>query len=414
MKETKTLEYKEKITNTFLKTVSAYANYETGVIKFGITDSGEVVGVTDPKETCLNIENKINDSIDPRPNFELTLEAHNVIALKVFEGLEKPYLYKGKAYKRNDTATIEVSRGELNRLTLQGMEKTFDEQLTSTKELHFTALEKELQDKLGIKKLTPDILKTLDLLSPAGYNHAAELLADENDFSGVDLVRFGKSIDEIMERKTFRQRSLLLQFRGALKQYRKYYEYEQISGTTRKKVQLIPEVAFREALANALVHRAWDVSANILISMYADRIELRSPGGLPFGVTKDEYLRGYISVPRNPIVANLFFRLKYIEMFGTGILRIKNAYVDEFVQPSFQVLPNAVMITLPVLHAKTELSKDELLVLEQFETGGLLSKRELVTLTGLSSSKLSRLLAKLVSDHRLTRIGAGRATKYQR
>ena len=217
-----------------------------------------------------------------------------------------------------------------------------------------------------------------------------------------------------MERKTFRQRSLLLQFRGALKQYRKYYEYEQISGTTRKKVQLIPEVAFREALANALVHRAWDVSANILISMYADRIELRSPGGLPFGVTKDEYLRGYISVPRNPIVANLFFRLKYIEMFGTGILRIKNAYVDEFVQPSFQVLPNAVMITLPVLHAKTELSKDELLVLEQFETGELLSKRELVTLTGLSSSKLSRLLAKLVSDHRLTRIGAGRATKYQR
>lgn len=108
MKETKTLEYKEKITNTFLKTVSAYANYETGVIKFGITDSDEVVGLTDPKVTCLNIENKINDSIDPRPNFELTIEAHNVIALKVFEGLEKPYLYKGKAYKRNDTATIYV------------------------------------------------------------------------------------------------------------------------------------------------------------------------------------------------------------------------------------------------------------------------------------------------------------------
>lgn len=174
----------------------------------------------------------------------------------------------------------------------------------------------------------------------------------------------------------------------------------------------ITNTFLKTALANALVHRAWDVPDNILVSMYADRIELRSPGGLPFGVTRDEYLRG-ISVPRNPIVANLFFRLKYIEMFG-GILRIKNAYVDEFVQPSFQVLLNAVKITLPVLHAKAELSKDELLVLEQFEMGELLSKRELVTLTGLSSSKLSRLLAKLVSDHRLTRVGVGRATKYQR
>lgn len=61
---------------------------------------------------------------------------------------------------------------------------------------------------------------------------------------------------------------------------------KKISGSTRQKQQLLPEVAFREAVANALVHRAWDERANILISLYEDRIEIKSPGGLPFGITE--------------------------------------------------------------------------------------------------------------------------------
>ena len=71
MKESNILEYKEKITNTFLKTVSAFANFGTGEIKFGITDSGKLVGVNDAKEACLEIENKINDSLqaDIRTNW---------------------------------------------------------------------------------------------------------------------------------------------------------------------------------------------------------------------------------------------------------------------------------------------------------------------------------------------------------
>ena len=356
MKETKTVEYKENITNTFLKTVSAYANYGTGIIKFGITDDGKIIGIEDPKNVCLNIENKINDSIDPKPDFELFIDVNQVITLKVFEGIEKPYLYKGKAYKRNDTSTIEVSRGELNRLTLCGMDKTFDERLAGKQDLEFVMLEKELQEKLGIKKLSTDILKTLNLYSEqSGYNNAAELIADENTFYGIDMVRFRKNIDEMMERKRFTNQSILSQFQQALKQYRKYYEYEKISGSTRQKQNLVPEVAFREAVANALVHRAWDVRANILLSLYDDRIEIRSPGGLPFGITENEYLSGYLSVPRNPIIANLFFRLNYIEMFGTGILRIKQAYANEVVQPKFKVEPNCLVIILPVLNADHDL-----------------------------------------------------------
>ena len=121
MKETRILEFKESITNTFLKTVSAFSNYEGGTIYFGIDDEGKIKGLPDVKQACLDIENKINDSISPQPNYMLEIQNNNrTIKLTVQSGLQKPYLYKSKAYKRNDTATIEVDTLELSRLILEG------------------------------------------------------------------------------------------------------------------------------------------------------------------------------------------------------------------------------------------------------------------------------------------------------
>jgi ATP-dependent DNA helicase RecG len=74
MRETRTLEFKESITNTFLKTVSAFSNYDGGSILFGIDDDGNVKGIPDPVQACLDIENKINDSISPQPNYILELQ----------------------------------------------------------------------------------------------------------------------------------------------------------------------------------------------------------------------------------------------------------------------------------------------------------------------------------------------------
>ena len=105
MRETRTIEFKEKITNTFLKTVSAFSNYGGGEIFFGIDDSGTIKGLPDAKQACLDIENKINDSITPQPDYTLELQNNDrTIKLTVKSGPQKPYLYKSKAYKRNDTA----------------------------------------------------------------------------------------------------------------------------------------------------------------------------------------------------------------------------------------------------------------------------------------------------------------------
>ena len=127
MRETRILEFKETITNIFLKTVSAFSNYNGGMILFGVDDDGNVKGLPDVKQACLDIENKINDSISPQPNYMLELQNNDqTIKLTVKSGLQKPYLYKSKAYKRNDTATIEVDTLEFSRLVFEGKNISFE------------------------------------------------------------------------------------------------------------------------------------------------------------------------------------------------------------------------------------------------------------------------------------------------
>ena len=361
MRESRHLEYKESVSGSFLKTVSAYANYGTGEILFGIADNGTVVGIDDAKKACLDIENRINDSLDPVPEYSLSVnEKTSVISLKVQEGLHKPYLYKAKAYRRNDSATIAVDRLELARLILEGQNTSFEELAASNQELSFRTLEEKLTDVLKIASLSLDTLKTLELYtSGVGYNKAGELLADRNDFDGIDIVRFGDSINVIHDRATFEHISILEQFDQSVEMFRKYYEYEQIRESLREQVFLIPVKAFREAVANALVHRTWDVKAHITISMFPNRIEITSPGGLPKGISEEEYLRGGISILRNPIIGNVFYRLHMIERFGTGIRRICDEYQGSIVKPSFDISENAIRIVLPVLQEENIRNPDD-------------------------------------------------------
>lgn len=211
MHETKKLEFKETITNTFLKTVSAFSNYDGGEIFFGIDDNGNVKGMPNVRQSCLDIENKINDSIQPQPDYTLEIQSDNTIKLTVKGGVQKPYLYK-------------------------------------------------------------------------------------SHFPGIDIVKFGQNISIIQKRATFDNISVLDVYDKTLDVFRDYYRYEVIQGAERKNVERIPEAAFREAIANALIHRVWDVESQIRVLMFDDRIEIISPGGLPSGITEEEYLSGKLSV----------------------------------------------------------------------------------------------------------------------
>ena len=416
MKETKTLEYKADITNSFLKTVSAFANFASGDILFGIDDDGNIVGMRDPEQACLDIENKINDSITPKPDFTLKINKKTgVITLSVKKGQFTPYLYKGKAYRRSDTASIEVDQIELKRLILDGQHLYFEQLACELDDLHFVCLAEMLKGKLAVAEISEDILRTLGFYTAdRRYNNAAALFADENQFYGVDIARFGSSINEIMDRETITHVSVLRQYRETLTLFRKYYQYEKIEGMDRKTVELIPEEAFREAIANALVHRTWDVDAHIRVAMYADKIEITSPGGLPSGLSEIEYLNGFISNLRNPIIGNVFFRLGMIEMFGTGIRRIRDSYASMECSPSFAVNDHSITVTLPVVNAAPKLTPDEQKVMDILSVGLILASSEIMERTGMNRNKVVRLINKLVDKQYVTVHGNGRGTRYSR
>ena len=414
MRETRILEFKETITNAFLKTVSAFSNYDGGTILFGVDDDGNVKGLPDVKQACLDIENKINDSISPQPNYTLEIQNNDqTIKLTVTSGLQKPYLYKSKAYKRNDTATVEVDTLEFSRLVLDGKNIRFEELPCKDQELSFEILQRKLKDSIHIETFNQDTLKTLNLYDNInGFNNAAGLLADKNHFPGIDIVKFGENISIIQKRITFENTSVLDEYEKALSVFRDYYQYEIIEGADRKKIEKIPEEAFREAIANALIHRAWDVDSHIRVSMFDDRIEVVSPGGLPSGITVEEYLSGKLSILRNRNLANVFYRLGFVEIFGTGITRIKQLYTEGLMKPDFEVSDNAIKIVLPLLEKNANLTEDEKVIYKLLSKTMLKSISEIAPYMPFGKSKTTKLLKDMGKKGLITIEGKGRGTKY--
>lgn len=416
MRESKTLEFKSSVSAPFLKTVSAFANYDGGTILFGVNDAGDSIGLADPVQVCLDIENRINDSISPVPDYSLVVhDAAKTVSLTVRPGLATPYLYRAKAYKRADSATVEVDRTEFTRLVLAGSNLSFEQLSSENQDLALDTLGNAVQRKLGLQNFNEDTLKTLNLLSPTGtYNNAAAILSDKNKFPGIDMARFGESVNVMLKRATYEGESLLEEFDKAVDTFKDVYCYELIEGARRIPVETIPVRAFRESLANAVVHRTWDVAARVRVSMYSDRVEITSPGGLPTGISEEEYLSGRISVMRNPILANVFYRLGIIEAFGTGVIRIKEAYEDSAAKPLFDISDNSISVTLPLAKSDLGLTGDQQRVYDLLSPVKPTATGELLQHVDFSRSKLTGILKHLVSLGLVQASGVARGTKYRR
>ena len=148
--------------------------------------------------------------------------------------------------------------------------------------------------------------------------------------------------------------------------------------------------------------------------MYEDRIEIISPGGLMTGLSEEEYLRGDVSLLRNPSLASVFFRLGMIENFGTGIRRIRALYEEADVKPKFRLNENSVVIILPVTDEARLPEGDEGTVLAAMASGNSYASGQLVEATGFGKDKLLRILADLVSASLVEKFGSGRGVRYRR
>lgn len=190
----------------------------------------------------------------------------------------------------------------------------------------------------------------------------------------------------------------------------------EFQGLYRSDFKAYPDEAIREALLNSIVHRDYAFSASSLISVYDNRIEFTSIGGLMPGLQKDDILLG-ISLCRNPKLANIFYRLELIEAYGTGLLKIKNAYELNPSQPEFLVSPNVFKVILPRLEQHNTCVKDSPLspegqALAFVKARKSVTRKDIETLLNTSTSTATRLLLTLQQQGNIQRIGRGKQTRY--
>lgn len=412
--ESEILEYKSKFTEQSLKSVSAFANTKGGQIIFGIDDKTLMpTKKLSPLKVSQNLERRINDCLSPIPDYKIEMdEANQLVKLKIEEGLYKPYFFEQIAYIRKGTSSIPMDALILARMMLEHEHLTYDQLPSRQEDYSFSILEKEVLSKLGLEQLGSDSLKSLQLLTKDNQlTVAGALLSDQNNFPGIDISPIS-GMDLIGERRIIDKVSILQMLYEAVEIFNRYYRKEKIGGIERHPIFLIPETAFREAVANALIHRTWDTFSNIIIKMYEDKIEIISPGGLPAGITQEEYLNRNLSVPRNVILSEIFYRLGYIEKLGTGIGRIKRAYSHQFVQPSFEISENSLTITLPILNQGENLSTEEEKVLNLIKTKKQISRAQISENLDFSRAKTVRILNKLLDRKIIAVEGRGRNTVY--
>ena len=156
------------------------------------------------------------------------------------------------------------------------------------------------------------------------------------------------------------------------------------------------------------------ISAYIIVNILGidDRIEVVSPGGLPSGITAEEYLSGKLSVLRNRNLANVCYRLGFVEIFGTGITRIKQLYEESLAKPDFEVSENSIKIVLPLFENNLNLTEDERTIYKILSRTMLKPISEIAPYVPFGKSKTTQLLKEMGQKGIVTVEGKGRGTKY--
>lgn len=300
------------------------------------------------------------------------------------------------------------------KMLLNGRNLSFEELKYDSDGLSFNRLDGWLSDRLKVSQVDENILKSLDLIKDGSYNNAAALIADRNSFpgNGLDLIRYGdRKMTQIIDRVSCDGVSVIEQFERAMAFYEKHINQGEV-----------PFVAYRETVANAIVHRDYMRNGRNRIEIFNDRIEVMSIGGLPVGISEDEYLRGSFSNMRNRISADVFYRCGYIERLGTGIRRIREAYMDFEEKPIFQIYQNSIITTLPkqsqiILRESAEIPYGYLTADEDRAYNFILATEEanrvqLETYMDIKKTKAGEILKSLVDKGVVMAKGSGRAMKY--
>lgn len=436
-RETETVELKSIVMDDIKKEIIAFANCDGGTIYVGVADDGKVLGVENADECALQISNMVRDAVKPDVTMFIhyeTLECDGkaVVAVNIQRGTNRPYYLAKKGlrpegvYVRQGYSSVPATDTAIRQMIKETDGDSFENMRSINQALTFEATKKEFEKRNVV--FGQSQMQTLKIVSADGIYTNLGLLLSEQCLHTIKAAVF-----EGINQNVFKDRR---EFSGSLmQQLNDVYDYidfhNQTHATFRKLLRIdtrdYPEVAVREALLNTLVHRDYSFRASTLISIYDDRIEFVSIGGLLPGLELDDLMMG-VSVCRNPHLANVFYRLQLIEAYGTGMKKIMGAYANALVQPKIKTTNNAFKIILPNVNftpkaaevhkdfekaADLALDSNEEKVLQFLREHLMITRKETQTLLEVSQSTAGRILKAMVDSGRIKQIGGSRTTRYE-
>lgn len=435
--ETETVELKSIVMDDLKKEIIAFANCDGGTLYVGVADDGTVLGVENADECALQISNMVRDAVKPDVTMfihyeTLDCEGKAVVAVNIQRGTNRPYYLAKKGlrpegvYVRQGYSSVPATHTAIRQMIKETDGDSFENMRSINQSLTFETTKKEFE-KRNIAFGQPQ-MQTLKLVSADGiYTNLGLLLSEQCPHTIKAAVFQGTDQNVFKDRRDF-SGSLMQQ----LNEVYDYIDFHNQTHATFQKLLRIdtrdyPEVAVREALLNSLVHRDYSFRADTLISIYEDRIEFVSIGGLLPGLELDDLMMG-ISICRNPHLANVFYRLQLIEAYGTGMKKIMGAYADAPVQPKIMTTNNAFKIILPNVNAAPKavespkenenadtqtLDSNEEKILQFLMDHPMITRKESQALLDVSQSTAGRILKEMVDSGQIKRLGGSRTTRYE-
>ena len=433
--ENLTTEYQREYTDDIKYTAVAFANTNGGKIYIGIQDDGIICGVENPDAVMLRITNMLRDAV--RPDLTMftdiaveTMQDRQVIVLTVNRGTARPYYLTGKGirpegvYVRQGSSSVPASETAILHMLRETGADSYENARSLIQDLTFSKT-KEFFLKRGLA-FEIQQQRTLHMIGEDGtYTNLAFLLSDQCTHSMKVAVFEGSKKTIFRDRKEI-SGSLLAQIEEAYAYIDRFNRTRsEFAGLDRVDQRDYPLEAIREALLNAIVHRDYSFSSPILISIFDDRIEFTNIGGLVRGVSYADIMLG-LSVLRNQNLANVFYRLKLIEAYGTGILKINESYMDFDRKPCFEVTDHAFKLTLPNKNnalARSVKNGDssqrqpdsddrQKLLLQLARERGYLTRKEVEKELGVSQATAILILRKMTENGLLTAKNNGKNRRY--
>lgn len=429
--ESETVELKTIVVEDIKKEIIAFANCKGGKLYIGVQDDGTVSGLDNPDEVSLQISNMIRDAIKPDLSMflhyeTLTIGGKKIVAVDIQQGTERPYYIAKKGlcpegvYVRQGYSSVPATNTAIRHMIKETDGDHFEEMRSLEQNLTFESAEKTFAKRHVT--FGPAQMKTLGLVTQDGvYTNLGLLLSDQCVHTIKAAVFQGTNQNEFKDRK---------EFTGSLfQQMDEVYDFIDFRNQTHSAFEKLyridrrdyPETAVREALLNLLVHREYSFRASSFISLYTDRLEFTSIGGLVNGVTLKDVTMG-ISVCRNVKLANIFYRLELIEAYGTGLIKIMDAYEGTGMMPQIETSDNTFKIILPNLNAISasvkpvqigaERNTPEKKVIALTKERGPITRKEVERLLDMGQSSCGRLLKKMTENGLLIQEGKGKNTRY--